>query len=137
VFAEGGAPVPWHSATMASPSLQCPVLYVTLVYYGQTVRWIKMKLGMKVGLGPGHIVLDGDKLPLPKKGRSPQFSDHCLLWPYDLMDQDATPLGMEVGLCPGHIVLDGDRAPAAKGAHQPPSPRPMSILATVADLNYC
>ena len=34
------------------------VLSVTLVYCGQTVGWIKMKLGMPVGLGPGHIVLD-------------------------------------------------------------------------------
>jgi len=41
----------------------CPVLSVlsvTLVYCGQTVRWIKMKLGTEVGLGPGHTVLDGD-----------------------------------------------------------------------------
>ena len=50
----------------------CPVLSVlyvclsvTLVYCGQTVGWIKMKLGVVVGLGPGHIVLDGD-LDLPK-----------------------------------------------------------------------
>ena len=28
------------------------VLSVTLVYYGQTVGWIKMKPGMNVGLGP-------------------------------------------------------------------------------------
>ena len=41
-------------------------LSVTLVYCGQTVRWIKMKLGMQVGLGPAHIVLDGDPAPLPK-----------------------------------------------------------------------
>jgi len=27
-----------------------------------------MALGMEVGLGPGHIVLDGDPAPLPKKG---------------------------------------------------------------------
>jgi len=46
-------------------------LSVTLVYYGQTVGWIKMKLGMQVGLGPGHIVLDGDPAPLPKKGTEP------------------------------------------------------------------
>jgi len=26
-----------------------------------------MALGMKVGLDPGHIVLDGDPAPLPKK----------------------------------------------------------------------
>jgi len=32
-------------------------LSVTVVYCGQTVGRIKMKLGMQVGLGPGHIVL--------------------------------------------------------------------------------
>ena len=38
----------------------CPVLSVlsvTLVYCGQTVGWINMKLGTQVGFGPGHIVL--------------------------------------------------------------------------------
>jgi len=33
-----------------------------------------MALDMEVGLGPGHIVLDEDPAPLPKKGQSPQFS---------------------------------------------------------------
>jgi len=37
-------------------------LSVTLVYCGQRVGWIKIKLGMQVGLGPGHIVLDGDEM---------------------------------------------------------------------------
>jgi len=33
-----------------------------------------MALGMEVGLGPVHIVLDGDTAPLPKKGgRDPNF----------------------------------------------------------------
>ena len=33
-----------------------------------------MKLGMDVGLDPGHILLDGDPAPPPKKGgHSPQF----------------------------------------------------------------
>ena len=51
----------------------CPVcLSVTLVYCGQTVGWIKMKLGMQVGLAPGHIVLDGDPAPpSQKKGTEP------------------------------------------------------------------
>jgi len=49
------------------------VLFVTLVYYGHTVRCIKMKLGIKVGLGPGHIVLDGDLAPLDKSGTAPNF----------------------------------------------------------------
>ena len=47
-----------------------------------------------------------------------------------------TPLGTEVDLGPVHIVLDGVPAPA-KGAQQPPSFRPMSIVATVAHLSYC
>ena len=49
-------------------------LTVTLVYCGQTVGWIKMKLGMQVGLDPAHIVLDGDPAPpLQKGGRTPNF----------------------------------------------------------------
>jgi len=39
---------------------------------GQTAEWIKMKLGVKVGLGPGLIVLDGAPVP-PPKGHSSQF----------------------------------------------------------------
>jgi len=47
-----------------------------------------------------------------------------------------TPLGTEVDLGPGHNVLDW--VPAfAKGAQQPPSFRPMSIVATDAHLSYC
>ena len=38
------------------------------------------------------------------------------------------PLGTEVNLSPGHTVLDGDPAPS-KGAQQPPSFRPLSIMA--------
>ena len=49
------------------------VLSVTLVYCGQTVGWIKMKLCMSVGLGHGHIVLYGIQLPLPQRGTAPNF----------------------------------------------------------------
>jgi len=49
-------------------------LSVTLVYCGQTIGWIiKMKLGMEVDIGPGHIVLDGDPAPLPKTDTAPNF----------------------------------------------------------------
>jgi len=34
-------------------------------------RWIKMKLGTQIGLGPGHIVLDGDPAPLLQNGAEP------------------------------------------------------------------
>ena len=42
------------------------VLSVTLVYCGQTVGRIKLKLGKQVGLGPGHVVLDGTQLSSSK-----------------------------------------------------------------------
>jgi len=59
----------------------CPILSslsvsVTLVYCGQMVGWIKMKLGVEIGLSPGDIVLDGDPAPPPQKGHSPQFWTH-------------------------------------------------------------
>ena len=66
-----------------------------------------MKLGVQVGLGPGHNVLDGDPGPLSQKGGGgPQFSAHicCGL----MTAWIEMPLGMEVGLGPGHIVLDGE-----------------------------
>jgi len=46
-----------------------------------------MKLGMEVGLGPGHIVLDGDPAPPPPKGHSPPIFGPYLLRPNDCMDQ--------------------------------------------------
>ena len=52
------------------------------------------------------------------------------------MYEDPALIGTEVDLGPGHIVLDGVAAPA-NGAQQPPSFRPMSIVATVAHLSYC
>ena len=92
----------------------CPVLSVclsaTFVHCGQTVGRIKMKLGMQVGIGPGHIVLDGDPaLPPPKGHNPPQFSaDVCC---GQMAAWIKTSLGMELGLGPGDSVLNGDSAP--------------------------
>ena len=65
----------------------CPICYqtgcclsVTLYYCGQTVGWIKIKLGKEVGLGPGHTVLDGDSAPPPKRGTTPNFGAYLLWW---------------------------------------------------------
>ena len=52
-----------------------------------------MKLGMQVGFGPGHNVLDGDPALLPPKGRSPPIFGLCLLRPNGCMDEDATWYG--------------------------------------------
>ena len=77
---------------------------------------------MQVGLGSGHIVLDGD----PE--HSPQF------WAHIRCGQTSgwikMPLDTSVDLGPGHIVLDGAKPPPRKKAQQPPpSFRPMSIVA--------
>ena len=54
-------------------------LSVTLVYCGQTVGWIRMPLGTEVGLGPGHIVLDGYLAPPRKGAQQPLTSAHFAL----------------------------------------------------------
>ena len=66
---------------------------------------------MEMGLGPGHIVLDGDTAPLPIKGADlpPQFSAHVYCG--QTAGWIKMTLGMEVGLGPGHTVLDRDPAP--------------------------
>ena len=128
---------------------------------GQMAAWIKMPLGMEVGLDPGDFVLYGDSSPLPKKGaESPQFSVHVYC------GQTAgcikMPLGMELGLSPGDFVLDGwgprplskfsahvycgqmagwikialgmeVSLPPQKGAEPLPNFRPMSIVAKRLD----
>ena len=77
-----------------------------------------MKLGMQVGHGPGHTVLDGDPAPLPK------CAQPIIFGPYICCGQMAAwikmPLGPEVGLGPDDIVLDGDPAPLPKKAAEPP-----------------
>jgi len=66
-----------------------------------------MALGINAGLGLGHIVLDGDPAPFPKRRQSPPpIFGPSLLWPNGWMHQDATWYG--VGLSPGNFVLDGD-----------------------------
>jgi len=49
--------------------------FLAHVYCAQTVGWIKMPLGTKVGLGPGRIVTWGPSSPF-QKGHSPLFSAH-------------------------------------------------------------
>ena len=61
-----------------------------------------MALFMEVGLGPGHIVLDGDPAALPKKGAEPPIFGPFLLWSNGCMHQDATWYGgrpQPRGLC--------------------------------------
>jgi len=91
-------------------------------------------IGMEVGLGPGHIVLDGDTAPSPKKGQSPQFLAHVYCG--QTAGWIKTPLDTEVNLGPGNFVLDGFPAIGERGTAAP-SFRPIPIVATVAHLSYC
>jgi len=67
----GGRPQPrphyvkWQPSS--SPNKGHSPQFSACVCCGQTAGWIKMPLGMEVGLGPGDIVLDGDPAPPPQK----------------------------------------------------------------------
>jgi len=89
-----------------------------------------MPLGTEVGLGPGHIVLDGNPAPPPKGaqwtwaenwGLCPQFLAHVYCGQTAGWIKMPLLLDMEVGLGPGHIVLDEDPAPPTdRGTAAPP-----------------
>ena len=70
------------------PLKKCTGAPSPIVYCGQTTGWIKMALGTEVGLGPGHIVLDGDPAPLQKNGAEPPIFGPFLLLPNGWMNQD-------------------------------------------------
>jgi len=98
-----------------------------------------MPLGMEVGLGPGDFVFDGDPAPPSQKGRAQppsQFLDHVYCG--QTAGWMKMPFGTEVDLDSGHTVhvRRGPSSPV-KRAQQPPSFRPMSVVATVAHLSYC
>jgi len=80
---------------------------MSIVAKTQKAGWIKMPLGMDVGLGPGHIVLDGYLAAPPKMGQSPQFSAHvCCGQRGCQAGWIKMPLGTEVGLGRGDIVYN-------------------------------
>ena len=83
-----------------------------------------MKLGLLVGIGPGHIVLDGDPAPPPQRGTAPpQFSAH--IWCGQMAAWIKMSLGMELGLGPGDYVRWGPRSPSQKGVRSPSNFRPV------------
>ena len=103
-------------------------------YCGRTAGWIKMALGMEVGLGPVHNVLDGDTAPLLKTGQiePPKFSAH--LYCGQMAGYIKMPLGTEVGLGLRDIVFDVDPAtPRKKGTPTHSFFWPMSIVAKWLD----
>jgi len=69
-----GRPRPWTHCVKSHlplPNRTQPMQFSAHICCGQMTAWIKMPLGMDVGLGSGDFVLDGDPAPLPKKGAEP------------------------------------------------------------------
>jgi len=84
-----------------------------------------MKLGMRVGLGPGHSVLDRDRAPLPKTGYGhsapTQFSAHICY--RKIAGWIKMLLGRQVVLGPSDIMLDGEPAPILRQGGRAPLSR--------------
>jgi len=76
-----------------------------------------MPLGVELGLGTGHIVLDGDPALPPPKVHSPQYSAHICCG--QMAGWIKMPLGREIGRSPSDIVLDGDPAPPPPKGTEP------------------
>jgi len=88
---------------------------------------------MDVGFSPGDFVLDGDPVPLPKKGAPPpQFSVHVYCG--QTAGWIKMALGMEIGLGPVHNGLDGDTAPIPKKGAEPPIFGQVSAYATFCSM---
>ena len=105
---------------------RCPVSLTVLSVCNVGVlwpKWLKMKLGMEVGLGPGDIALDGDPAPPTKGGRNSSPHVGPCIWPNSLMDQDASWYKDMPG--PWLHPAPPERGTAASS----PSFRPMSIVA--------
>ena len=87
--------------------------FLAHVCCGQTAGWIKIPLGMKVGISQATLCYMG--IQLPQMGHSPQFSAHVYGGQTDGWSK--MPHGTEAG----HIVLDGNPAPSRKGHRSHPS----------------
>jgi len=60
--------VRWGPSPLPTKGVQIPPQFSTHFYCGQTVGYIKMPLGMELGLSPGDCVLDGNQAPHSPKG---------------------------------------------------------------------
>jgi len=111
-----------------------PILGPCLLWPGQTAQWIKMPHDLEVGLGPGHIVLDGDPASHPKNWAQPPFLANVCCG--QMAGWINMPLSTEVGLGPSHTVLHGDPAPRPRRG-TPPNFRPMSVVVKLLGGSRC
>jgi len=128
-----GRPRPWPHCVRWGPSSPPPKghspQFSAHICCGQMAAWIKMPLGMDLGLGPGDFCVRwGYRSPSPKRGWNPQISAHVYFG--QTSGCIKMPLGMEVGLSLGDFVLDGDPA-------RPLNFWPMFIIVIVISLEHC
>jgi len=103
--------------TQPSPPTKVHSSPISAHVYCSKDGWIKMQLGIEVGLGPGDCARWGPSSHSPKRGHRPQFSAH-LRCGQTMAGWIKMPLGMEVGLGPGDCVRWGTSS-IQKG-HSPP-----------------
>jgi len=98
---------------------------------------VKILFVMELGLGPGDFVLDGNLVPLPKKGAEPppQFSAHFYCG--QMTGYIKMPFTIDVRLSAGDFVLDGDSVPPPQKGEESPNFRPMFIVAKWLDGLRC
>jgi len=103
-----GRPRPWPHCVRRGPSSPSPkgaqpTQFSAHICCSQMAAWIKMPLGMELGLGPGDFVRWGPRFPPPKGGGAPsQIFGPFLLSPNGWMHQDANwygGLSQPRGLC--------------------------------------
>jgi len=91
-----------------------------------------MKPGTEVGLGSGHIVLDGDLVP--PKGAQPPIFGTCLSWTNNWMDEDATWCGGKPRPRPHCVRI---QLPLKRGHTTPHFSAHVFCGQAVAHLSYC
>jgi len=128
-----GRPRPWPHCVRWGPSSPSPngAQFSAHICCGQMAAWIKMSLGMELGLGQGDFVLDGDHAPLP------QIFGPCLLRPNGWMNEAGTwhrgrPRHRRLRVRWGPSPL-----PKKKGRSPLPNFRPISIVAKRLNASRC
>ena len=104
---------------LQEPTVVLCVLSVTLVYCGQTVRWIKMPLGTdtEVDFGPGDIVLDGDPAPPTERSRAASTFRPMSISAYDYCGQKVAHLINCWALASGQTYRHTDRHACRNTSH--------------------
>ena len=132
-----GRPRPWPHCVRWGPSSPPPKGHspsppIFGPYCGQMAAWIKMSLGMELGLGPARrLCVRRGPRPLPKRGRSPQIFGPCLLRPNGWIDEDRPQPRL---LC---VTWRPSPSPTKRGRSPLPNFRPISIVAERLDASRC